>query len=428
MKLQIKPLSLEEIHERNSFHWRNAWDKSSNPEKESIKDWVEENPLHNDILKKDLSESDRVLIEKRLSGAIINELKEAAKKLVGKKVVEESEIKAVSSTYDYSVSNLFEMYCDRLSQVNSGKNTDKIDACIELEEKCVLGDKCYSVWTAQYYYYLVKWWNEDGLATNERENRAMGEFNMSFNGTSINSIAISELNIRFLKTLFPTFKDMLAGVGEDFDFYTLSTIEDNGTVRLQSFRNVPGGNELSSIFMCAAPYILVEQVYDQLEPLSIDEIMGQYYNGDELNHEQRAALFTSREISLSLKNVLNLLDTYVDKRDADNHKMYRLYKSNPGFLGVDEPIQFVNCFCPSTDREFMLPCDGSVTNAKDAVASLLRVPVDLKPHIVEMHRQGEIFVVKYDIKDTDPSFKKKAKSKREPFTGEEYFKLLSFES
>ena len=97
-----------------------------------------------------------------------------------------------------------------------------------------------------------------------------------------------------------------------------------------------------------------------------------------------------------LSKHLSEIDTYKDQKDIKyltgtsggmNIGVYTLFK------GVVNNIKysFVRCYCPSTDRMFFLGCDPKYNKAKDAIASMYRLPKKLIPHIKYIQRQGERF-------------------------------------
>ncbi len=108
--------------------------------------------------------------------------------------------------------------------------------------------------------------------------------------------------------------------------------------------------------------------------------------------EKWGSEYLFRFISDHLKEV----DTFTDKKPAEylqgttggmNIGVYTLFK---GTLN-DINLAFVRCYCPSTDRMFFLSVNPSHNNAKDAIASLYRVPAKLKGEIKYIQRQGERF-------------------------------------
>jgi hypothetical protein len=108
-----------------------------------------------------------------------------------------------------------------------------------------------------------------------------------------------------------------------------------------------------------------------------------------------------------------------------NVGVYTLYKTT--LLNVE--IAFVQCYCPSTDRMFMLGVEPKYNNAKDAIASLCRVRKSFIPHIVSIQRQGEIFSVCYDEEYTEKlkngDFDKN--EEKVSLTGDMYFNKMKFE-
>ena len=97
-----------------------------------------------------------------------------------------------------------------------------------------------------------------------------------------------------------------------------------------------------------------------------------------------------------LSKVIKPVDTYKDVKDERfledttkgmNVGVYTLMKGNLNYI----EYSFVRCYCPSTDRMFILGCDPKHNKAKDAIASLYRLPKKLIKHINYIQRQGERF-------------------------------------
>ncbi|MFP7656115.1 hypothetical protein ACJ5H0_09910 [Chryseobacterium proteolyticum] len=95
-------------------------------------------------------------------------------------------------------------------------------------------------------------------------------------------------------------------------------------------------------------------------------------------------------------NNLKEVDSYVDKKEAKylkgttsgmNIGVYTLYKGNIN----GDSIAYVQCYCPSTDRMFFLGVEPTHRTAKNAIASLYRVPTIAKDDIKSISRQGERF-------------------------------------
>jgi hypothetical protein len=161
----------------------------------------------------------------------------------------------------------------------------------------------------------------------------------------------------------------------------------------------------------------------------------------EQNEEIKAAcLFFMREkwgedylisfVSEHLKEV----DTYVNKKDQKylkgttggmNIGVYTLFKGD--IKGIQ--LAYVRCYCPSSDRMFYLGVDTDQTNAKDAIASLYRIPRCMKSYIKDIRRQGERFSTTF----TDQGkqlLKTLSKEQAEDLifiSGTEYFQKMSFE-
>jgi len=133
---------------------------------------------------------------------------------------------------------------------------------------------------------------------------------------------------------------------------------------------------------------------------------------------------------------LKEIDTYVDKKTEDkligttksmNIGVYTLFK---GKISNVE-ISYVRCYCPSTDRMFFLGVENKHTNAKDAIASLYRVPKKLKQHIKYIQRQGERFSTVFDELGTK-MLKEKQLNQSDiqdviSITGDEYFSKMQYE-
>ena len=134
------------------------------------------------------------------------------------------------------------------------------------------------------------------------------------------------------------------------------------------------------------------------------------------------------------REYLSEVDTYVDKKDPKflegttkgmNVGVYTLFK---GTLN-GENIAYVRCYCPSTDRMFFLGVDDSMNTAKDAIASLYRLPKKLIPHIKSISRQGERYST---ILTEEGKSKLKQMSESEiadvaGLSGSDYFSKIKYE-
>ena len=129
---------------------------------------------------------------------------------------------------------------------------------------------------------------------------------------------------------------------------------------------------------------------------------------------------------------LKEVDSFIDKKEERylkgttggmNVGVYTLYKGEIN----DHAIAYVQCYCPSTDRMFFLGVEPKFTNAKDAIASLYRVPSIVKNDIKTIARQGERFFTTF----TEKGYKKLESIKEimeySTITGEEYFEKMTYE-
>ena len=95
------------------------------------------------------------------------------------------------------------------------------------------------------------------------------------------------------------------------------------------------------------------------------------------------------------------IDTYINEKSPEylkgttggvNIGVYTLFK---GDIEGNE-ISYVRCYCPSTDRMFFLGVENKYDKAKEAIASLYRIPIKLKNNIKYIQRQGERFSTVFD--------------------------------
>ena len=146
--------------------------------------------------------------------------------------------------------------------------------------------------------------------------------------------------------------------------------------------------------------------------------------------ERWGSEYLFRFISDNLKEV----NTYTDKKDEQflvgttggmNIGVYTLFKGVVNGL----KLAFVRCYCPSTDRMFFLCVDPSNTNAKDAIASLYRVPAKLKDEIKYIQRQGERFSTVFTDKGKEvlKSMDEKEIAELTHISGDKYFSKLKYE-
>jgi len=180
---------------------------------------------------------------------------------------------------------------------------------------------------------------------------------------------------------------------------------------------------------------LFQKVVEQR--LTIDEFF------KESNEETKSSILALMEQKFGreyvvdfFKSDLEEVDTYIDKKDDKylegttngmNIGVYTLFKGNIN----NTEISYVRCYCPSTDRMFYLGVEDTHTNAKDAIASLYRVPLALKNGIEAIYRQGEKFSTFFNNVITKKleqnEYSKEDLTTYTSLTGDEYFKLLKWE-
>jgi hypothetical protein len=131
---------------------------------------------------------------------------------------------------------------------------------------------------------------------------------------------------------------------------------------------------------------------------------------------------------------LKEVDTFVDRK-ADkylegttkgmNIGVYTLFKGE--INGTS--IAYVRCYCPSTDRMFFLGVNSTEKSAKDAIASLYRIPKVLKSHIKTINRQGERFSTNFTDKGNEilKGISKEEAADLVSISGDEYFAKMEYE-
>jgi hypothetical protein len=115
---------------------------------------------------------------------------------------------------------------------------------------------------------------------------------------------------------------------------------------------------------------------------------------------------------------------YLEKTTGMNVGVYTLFKGKV----MDEEIAYVRCYCPSTDRMFFLGVNPNNINAKDAIASLCQVPIEIKNELIEIRRVGEIFNFSFSQKATKLLKENKVNiNKTVSLSGNDYFSKLTYE-
>ena len=144
--------------------------------------------------------------------------------------------------------------------------------------------------------------------------------------------------------------------------------------------------------------------------------------------------FGEQKIIDFFSDSLKEVDTFVHTKDerflegttlGTNIGVYTLFKGEIS----NEDVAYVRCYCPSTDRMFFLGVTPDNTNAKDAIASLYRVPVQLKNEIKYIQRQGERFSTVFTTvgKEILLSLSKEEVQNSATISGDEYFEKMKYE-
>ncbi len=202
-------------------------------------------------------------------------------------------------------------------------------------------------------------------------------------------------------------------------------------------------SEPSVIFRDKSEYYYIHGVNIQY-PL-FDKLSQYIYSFDDLvaerNEEIKAAALSFIEelhgnealfrfISSNLKEI----DSYTDRKNevylvgttkGMNIGVYTLFKGQINSIN----LAFVRCYCPSTDRMFFLAVDPLNNNAKDAIASLYRVPRKLSSEIKYIQRQGERFSTVFTKKGKAilKNLLESDISDLIHIDGDSYFKLMQYE-
>jgi len=139
-------------------------------------------------------------------------------------------------------------------------------------------------------------------------------------------------------------------------------------------------------------------------------------------------------VYIFFKANLKEISTYTDIKDPKylegttggmNVGVYSLFR---GHINKFE-VSYLRCYCPSTDRMFFLGTDNHIETAKDAVASLYRVPRMLVKHLKEIRRQGERFTSLFteEGKEILRGMTQEQASDLVSVDGDTYFNLITYE-
>lgn len=269
------------------------------------------------------------------------------------------------------------------------------------------------------YEHALKVHNGDILPTKDEEVNC--DYNIGFQNTAVVN-QVTEIGMRQQKTIYDGDVDKLF---LEKDFYTpdlLNVKGLDGELEITKFKG-ESEKDLNSLFLTCGWVYLGFQLFSCVPQLSIEEIMN---TSIVKNPEMRARILFEPHVAKLLSTMLgDPVDVYVNEKYKDRKDVYRLFK---GQIGEDS-VTYVNCFCPTTNREFMLGVKNKYTNVRDAVASLLEMPEKTLQYVDKIFRQGEVFAVSYKGIDTKSNkFRKANESKLVPPSGDFYFDKMAFES
>lgn len=291
---------------------------------------------------------------------------------------------------------------------------------IEITDQTVTG-------AADYHAYCCDVWNSSIPELKDKakmlrvgdDAKIKTEVSVPYQGTNI-TVQMNEEGIRTCKTVFGTFEEFVAQCEDVRVFDLLAIKDDDGKYRIDSFQEFEG-KEMQVLFFCVGGYYFIKQMWELVDPYTLDEVMD---TQKVVTTEQRAMCLATPAIARQLDRVLKQVgETYVNPTDNGTYTLFKGKLENTD-------VTYVRCFCPSTDRMFMLSCENKYTDAKNAIASLCMIPKDVKDEVQFISRQGEVFLTTFkDGCDTESKeFKEKLKSTPVSLTGEEYFSKLVYES
>lgn len=192
--------------------------------------------------------------------------------------------------------------------------------------------------------------------------------------------------------------------------------------------NEHGNPTSSGVYVPIGVLSITKHIWDTAETVENTELL-------KVENEEVKSLLLSLKQEL-LTQYLTKVDSYVDKKTEE--WMQRFDYPNPKTIGVYDlfsgnlsnvKMNYLRCYCTSTDRMFLLGVPDTINNAKDAAGWLCQYPSQLEGHIVSVNRQGEIYNIELteegkrikEAPDFDPT-------KTVPMTGDMYFSLLDYEA
>lgn len=252
----------------------------------------------------------------------------------------------------------------------------------------------------------------NGYKVDQRDNIVV-----NFGGTDLEINHLNGIGMRVLRTVYANFKDIWNNV-DDLHFEDHLFLERKGK---NMFEHVDEPERIGELY--ALRNYIFEHI-EKVQPLTFGEILEM----NDVNEEWKALCFTSNELNVS--DYLDEVDNFTSK--TKNHKgvpiTYTLFKGSIELNGEAYPLTYVRTYDASTDRMFFLQVYNSITKAKDAAASLIRIPEELHSHLTGLYRQGEKYIAEFDIEETDPVFQEKMSTVPRFLSGKQYYDVLKYEA
>ena len=260
------------------------------------------------------------------------------------------------------------------------------------------------------------------------ENEITADYTVPYGSTNV-TVPVTEKGMRAQLTVYNGDVSLIL---KEEDYWTpnlLNIYNPEGKLEILQFREVDE-KELNSLFLTYGWVYYGLQLMACCPQLSIEEILN---TSIVENQEIRALILAQPHNAKLLATQLGKpVDVFTNEKylgtpgNEERVDVYRLFK---GRIGGAVDVTYVNCYCPSTGRDFMLGVDNKYNNVKDGIASLVEIPEGLHPYIDKIFRQGEVFGVTYTGIDTNSKeFMKLNGTTRRALTGEVYFEKLAFES
>lgn len=185
----------------------------------------------------------------------------------------------------------------------------------------------------------------------------------------------------------------------------------------------------------------INEFWDSIEKININKAF------EEQNQEKKRIYFHCLGPENIFKNTNSTLlsEESVVKNKQNGSKytdIYKLFVCEGKQFDLKQNIYYVNCFCPSTNREYFIFIDDNFCETHnenweliynkditsiDCIAWTLRTNV--KEEAVEcFYRQGDVLITKIKPKWENKEYKLTSWQKFRPLTKEEYLNKLIFET